>query len=62
MLGEFLASVWYKGQQAQLTVCVVDRDFPALFGLPWIGSIKLDWDNLLPAVLSVSAEMDPDRN
>jgi hypothetical protein len=35
MLGEFFATVCYKGQQAQLTVCVVDRVFPALFGLPW---------------------------
>jgi hypothetical protein len=54
--------VCYEGQQAQLTVCVVNQDFPAMFGLPWMDSIKLDWENLLPAVLSVSAEMEPGRN
>jgi hypothetical protein len=61
MMNEFTATVCYKGQQSQLTVHVVNQDFPALFGLPWMKSIRLDWENLLPAVLSVLAEPEPNR-
>jgi hypothetical protein len=51
MMGEFTATVGYKNQQSELTVRVVNKDFPSLFGLPWMKSIRLDWENLLPAVL-----------
>jgi len=34
MMCQFTATVCYKDQRAQLTVCVVNQDFPALFGLP----------------------------
>jgi len=61
MMGEFTATVCYKDQRAQLTVCVVNQDFPALFGLPWMKYIRLDWPSLLPEVLSVSAEPEPNR-
>ena len=62
MTVEFTATVCYKNQRAQLTVRVVNQDFPALFGLPWIKYIQLDWASLLPEVLSVSKEPEPNRD
>ena len=62
MMGEFTATVCYKDQRALLTVCVVNQDFPALFGLPWMKYIRLDWPSLLPEVLSVSMEPEPNRD
>lgn len=58
MLGEFKATVWYKDQEAQLTIAVVNREFPALFGLPWLQYIHLDWVNLVPPVLSICSEVE----
>ena len=43
-------------------MCVVNQDFPALFGLPWMKYILLDWPSLLPEVLSVSMEPEPNRD
>ena len=62
MMGEFTATVCYKNQKALLTVCVVNQDFPALFGLPWMKYIRLDWASLLPEVLSVATEQEPNRD
>ena len=61
MMGESTATVCYKDQRARLTVCVVNQDFPALFWLPWMKYIQLDWPSLLPEVLSVSTEPEPNR-
>jgi hypothetical protein len=44
------------------SVCVVNQDFPALFGLSWMKHIWLDWGSLLPEVLSVSTEPEPNRD
>ena len=41
---------------------MVNQDFPALFGLPWMKYILLDWPSLLPEVLSVSMEPEPNRD
>ena len=62
MMGGFTATVCYNDQKAQLRACVIDQDFSALFGLPWMKYIQLDWPNLLPGVLSVSTEMEPNRD
>jgi len=47
MLGEFDVMVSLGKQTAELPLAVVDRDFPSLFGLPWMQYLHLDWKRLL---------------
>ncbi|KAG8238704.1 hypothetical protein J437_LFUL018394, partial [Ladona fulva] len=48
MLGQFDANVSVGQQFATAPLSAVDRDFPSLFGLPWMRYFRLDWPRLLP--------------
>ncbi|KAK3920246.1 hypothetical protein KUF71_009533 [Frankliniella fusca] len=60
MLGEFEVEVTYNNQCKTLVLPVVDKEFPSLYGLPWIREIRPDFDSLFPrkTVFHVSSEQE----
>jgi len=54
MKGGFTAKVQYEDQSADLTVCVVDGQFPALFVLPRMSKLRWDFNRLIPCILQVN--------
>jgi len=48
MLGEILVKVEYNGKEKFMNLAVVGKQFPILYGLPWINELRPDFDTLFP--------------
>ena len=46
-----MPKLYMKTRALICTVCVVNNRFPALFGLPWMKEIRLNFEQLIPQVL-----------
>ena len=54
-----LAYKAYKGQTAMVTVYIVERDGPSLFGCDWLEHFRLDWKMIVMATVERNSKLEP---